>query len=169
MTDYDDVRSCCSGADICSRCWPLMTAAVKVVEHSLRNDFGFKHLLFVYSGRRGIHCWVCDKSAREMSGQARTAVIEYLSVYMGEFIQSFRGLPFACTSVGSVPTNELYISVWAHTPGNDQNRCPELSYPIHPSLMVRAQELTAVSTCPRISASKPSRFLSRNHRNHQLT
>lgn len=83
MTDYDDIRTCCSKADICSRCWPLMVAAIKVVNTALRDDFGFKHLLWVYSGRRGIHCWVSDKTARMMSNHARTAVIEYLSVYMG--------------------------------------------------------------------------------------
>mmetsp|Transcript_45887 Transcript_45887/g.90437 ORF Transcript_45887/g.90437 Transcript_45887/m.90437 type:complete len:461 (+) Transcript_45887:80-1462(+) len=83
MTDYDDIRTCCSKADICSRCWPLMVAAIKVVDTALREDFAFKHIMWVYSGRRGIHCWVCDKSARMMSNQARTAVIEYLSVYMG--------------------------------------------------------------------------------------
>ena len=34
MTDYDDIRTCCSKADICSRCWPLMVAAIKVQKQS---------------------------------------------------------------------------------------------------------------------------------------
>ncbi|EFJ44694.1 hypothetical protein VOLCADRAFT_95007 [Volvox carteri f. nagariensis] len=83
LTDYDDVRTCGSGAHICSKCWPLMAVAVKIIDAGLRSEFGFQNILWVYSGRRGVHCWVCDPSARQLTDEQRSAVANWFAMYKG--------------------------------------------------------------------------------------
>ena len=60
-----------------------MTMAIKVVDVALREDFGFEHILWVYSGRRGAHAWISDRKAREMDDLRRRALAGYLEVIKG--------------------------------------------------------------------------------------
>jgi DNA primase small subunit len=83
MTDYDPIRTCCSGASICRKCWTFITMAIKVVDVALKDDFGFKHVLWVYSGRRGAHAWVCDRRARDLDDSKRRAIATYMEVLKG--------------------------------------------------------------------------------------
>ena len=83
MTDYDDVRVCCSDKKICTRCWGYIAMATKVLDTIVREDFGFKHLLWVYSGRRGIHLWISDAAALALTDAQRSALVKYLDLKKG--------------------------------------------------------------------------------------
>ncbi|KAL8774970.1 MAG: hypothetical protein Q9209_000449 [Squamulea sp. 1 TL-2023] len=83
LTDYDEIRTCCDKANICHKCWSFITMAIKVVDIALRDDFGFQHIMWVYSGRRGAHAWISDKRARHMDDQRRRSIAGYLEVIKG--------------------------------------------------------------------------------------
>jgi DNA primase small subunit len=80
--DYDDIRFCpCKGSPaVCMVCWGLMENAMRIVDTCLRQDFGFGQIIWVFSGRRGVHGWVCDQKARDLTAEARSAVASFIHV-----------------------------------------------------------------------------------------
>ncbi|KAF5325625.1 hypothetical protein D9611_000100 [Ephemerocybe angulata] len=79
MTDYDEIRTCCADANICKKCWKWISAAVKVLDQAIREQYGYEQLLWVYSGRRGIHLWISDAEALELTDQQRKAVVGWMN------------------------------------------------------------------------------------------
>lgn len=75
------IRWCeCSGFKAsCDTCWVFVQVGLQVLNHLLKTAFGFKHLLKVYSGRRGAHVWVLDKNTVLYTRSQRQSVIEYLN------------------------------------------------------------------------------------------
>eukprot|EP01059_Diplonema_ambulator_P023974 TRINITY_DN39684_c0_g1_i1.p1 TRINITY_DN39684_c0_g1~~TRINITY_DN39684_c0_g1_i1.p1 ORF type:complete len:430 (+),score=89.87 TRINITY_DN39684_c0_g1_i1:41-1291(+) len=82
-SDYDDIRVCCQAKKMCQDCWGFMRAGVRILDKILKDDFGFKDMLWVFSGRRGIHCWVSDEKARKLTNDQRAAVAKYIEVHLG--------------------------------------------------------------------------------------
>ncbi|GAB0493353.1 hypothetical protein MMPV_004634 [Pyropia vietnamensis] len=87
MTDYQDVMGALRDPDPTAETdvnWAYMATAVRIIDTALAEDFGFRHRLWVYSGRRGVHCWVADARARRLSNESRGAVAEFLGLRFEE-------------------------------------------------------------------------------------
>ncbi|KAH9385507.1 DNA primase small subunit [Nematocida major] len=77
LTDYK--RACCTDKNMCNTCFPIIKCAAEILDIVLREDFGFKNILFVYSGGRGVHCWVSDSTAMTLTGRDRSNIAEYFA------------------------------------------------------------------------------------------
>ncbi len=88
LNEYDAVRQfvCeCQGADqVCMRCWELVNLAVRIIDETLRLDFGMNEITWNFSGRRGVHGWIFDHAAFSLNQEQRMSIIDYLSVIHGE-------------------------------------------------------------------------------------
>ncbi len=82
LDEYDLVRHCnCKGEKtFCDECWTLAQDAMLFLDSTLREDFGFKDLVWIFSGRRGVHCWVCDEIAEKLDQIQRSSIINYLTL-----------------------------------------------------------------------------------------
>jgi len=109
MTDYDVIRTCCSKADICKRCWAFISAAVHVLDQGIREQFGYEHLLWVYSGRRGIHLWVSDEEALLLTDDQRKAVVAWLSIPLGGAKETWKKLNIRVGSRSLPPSLQMAL------------------------------------------------------------
>ncbi len=76
---YDRTRVCHCGVArrICDKCWEVfMEPARAIIEHILRNVYGFQAVFTVFSGRRGFHTWILDRRVIYWTNAQRTSFIE---------------------------------------------------------------------------------------------
>ena len=76
-------------------------------------------MLWVYSGRRGVHCWVADPRARRLTNEQRMAIGKYFAV------------------AGGASAEE----------GKSSKKC-ELNTPLHPSIRRAVGTLLPVRSMP---------------------
>lgn len=74
---YDKFRTCCQEKNICKKCWKFLIIARNTIQGILKYQFSFKHILWTFSGGRGIHCWVLDEKAKKLSVAERETIVSY--------------------------------------------------------------------------------------------
>ena len=88
LTDYDAVRKyvCeCTGANqVCNRCWQLINVSIIIIDETIRRDFGMNEIVWLFSGRRGVHAWVLGPVGFNLDRDQRQSIIDYLSVVRGD-------------------------------------------------------------------------------------
>lgn len=84
LTDYDFLTLSKPDGSVdveaCDRAWPVAAHAVFFLQRILKQEFGFVELAVLYSGRRGVHLYVCDESAMRLGDDARTAIVDRLNL-----------------------------------------------------------------------------------------
>ncbi|KAL0248891.1 hypothetical protein GEMRC1_004125 [Eukaryota sp. GEM-RC1] len=78
--DYDVVRRCHQKSSYCSSCFALLSHGAYVVTHLLKHCFNLTDVIWIYSGRRGLHGWVVDKGSRKMSNTLRSRIAKFLNL-----------------------------------------------------------------------------------------
>eukprot|EP00961_Rhodomonas_salina_P209690 2831196-Rhodomonas_salina.1 len=88
-----------------SKSWRFAKVAMDVLFETLKQDFGFKKIIFNFSGRRGWHCVVFDERARRMGTErsknryfntlsAYTAVSNYLELKLSDGYKALKSSPY---------------------------------------------------------------------------
>lgn len=77
------LRVCdCQGTKrVCKDCWYLLSSASLILLYFIKNLFGDEtKILWVYSGNRGIHCWLKDSDLDLFNSHQRESIIEDISL-----------------------------------------------------------------------------------------
>lgn len=89
INDYDELRTCeCRRKKtLCTRCWIFIEAAIKITDLLLEYVYSvdMAKRMWVFSGRRGVHCWCWQSEFMRMSECTRRSIIDFMSDPMRVF------------------------------------------------------------------------------------
>ncbi len=108
LTDYDDIRTCGKGKDhVCRVCWEFIRDAALFIDETLREDFGYKKITWVFSGRRGLHAWISDEEAMRLNEEARDTIVDWISPREERINRPFYWQERAFKILGKIGTTEI--------------------------------------------------------------
>ena len=108
--DYEFAGVDASDIAACDAAWPLIAFGMLVVQYILIEHFGFKHILIVYSGRRGAHLSVHDERACRLTDDERKAIVAYLQPPKGDPSSDGTHRNF-----GNILSGAFFGELWAKT------------------------------------------------------
>lgn len=83
--DYDRFCNCHGGKSLCSICWLHLEGSYYILNFILTMLFGYAqaNLLYVYSGKKGFHCFVNDSRAMALTASQRLFLCQTISIKSG--------------------------------------------------------------------------------------
>ena len=88
LTDYDfltlETPEGDVDADACDKAWCVCAVGIFVLQWLLKRAFGFQEFVVVYSGRRGVHLYVCDDTAMDLTDDMRAAITDFFKFMPSE-------------------------------------------------------------------------------------
>lgn len=139
LTDY--YRTCCNEKNICEKCFPLIKVSVELLNYILKEELGFKNLAFVFSGRRGLHCWVNDGSSKNYNSIIRGNIVKYFEIvvdkkiYLEKYTEIMRRYEHLFFEK-QCSIDELYKMLFIKLDKNvtrDMNHLLKMPFSVHPS------------------------------------
>lgn len=86
ITDFTRFCGCRELKRLCPACWVQMQGASLILDYLLEEQLGYaeKHRLWVFSGGKGLHCFVNDCKAMKMGDKERMQLHKRLSITAGD-------------------------------------------------------------------------------------
>jgi DNA primase small subunit len=92
ITDFYRFCACRDQKKLCHTCWVHMQGAHLILSHLLQHRFGYAeaNCLWVFSGGKGLHCFVNSRYALTLSDDERLRLYENLAIQAGDDERLFK-------------------------------------------------------------------------------
>lgn len=115
ITDFYRFCECRGVKRLCPVCWFHIQGASLLLQYLLEEVMGYEraHCLWVFSGGKGVHCFVNESRAMNLSDKERSQLHKRLSIVMGD---DARLIAFITTLVKNAPQyvdslNQFFLDV----------------------------------------------------------
>jgi DNA primase small subunit len=73
------ICDCIGDKKVCKECWYLIGSSALVIKFFMEYLFQIKNFLWIYSGNRGIHCWINNRELNMLNSEARKSFLKSIS------------------------------------------------------------------------------------------